>query len=59
MLVPSKIHMPAERWHELEFISDCVWECWFAKAEADRLYGHDPEIFPKDWTEENYVEVIQ
>lgn len=37
MLVPSKIHMPKDRWHRIEAIEDTRWECWFSKAEADRL----------------------
>lgn len=44
MLVPSKIHMPAGRFHRLEFLTDGIWECWFAQAEADRLYGPDAKV---------------
>lgn len=39
MMVPAKIHMPAGRHHRLEIIEDAQWECWFAKAEADRIYA--------------------
>lgn len=44
MRVPSKIHMPAGRWHRLEFLEDTLWECWFAQAEADRIYGTDAQV---------------
>lgn len=47
MLVPSKIHMPAGRFHRIEVIEDALWECWFAKAEADRIYGDAATV---DWT---------
>lgn len=47
MLVPSKIHMPKDRWHRIECLTDTArWECWFAKAEADRMCL-DPETH---WT---------
>jgi hypothetical protein len=40
MLVPSKICVRAERWHQIEALTDgVIWECWFAAAEADRVYG--------------------
>lgn len=45
MLVPSKIPVLANRWHHIEFLEDSVWECWFAKAEADRIYG-DAALVP-------------
>lgn len=44
MLVPSKIHMPAGRHHRIEPLEDSRWECWFAKAEADRIYGDDAQV---------------
>lgn len=44
MLVPCKIHMPAERHHRLEILEDAEWECWFAQAEADRVYGADSKV---------------
>lgn len=47
MLVPSKIHMPKDRWHQIECMTDeASWECWFAQAEDDRLCL-DPET---NWT---------
>lgn len=47
MLVPSKIHMPAGRHHRIEPLVDSVWECWFSKAEADRIYCEDSQV---NWT---------
>lgn len=52
MLVPCKIHMPAGRHHRLEIIEDAVWECWFAQAEADKIYGDDTKI---DWNLEAHA----
>lgn len=46
---PCKIHMPANRHHEIEFLEDSEWECMFAKAEADRIYGESVNF---DWTME-------
>lgn len=46
MQVPAKIEIKAERWHEIEAVTDCVWECWFSKAEADRVYGDATQA---DW----------
>jgi quercetin dioxygenase-like cupin family protein len=40
MLVPAKVLIRADTWHEIEAVTDCVWECWFAAASAAQL---DPE----------------
>jgi hypothetical protein len=37
--VPCKIHIPAEQEHCIEAVTDVDCECWFAQAEADRIYG--------------------
>ena len=39
MLQPGKINVLAGRHHRVEVIEDAFWECWFSKAEADRIYG--------------------
>jgi hypothetical protein len=44
MLRPCKINMPAGRHHRLEILEDTKWECWFAKAEADRIYGDESTV---------------
>lgn len=47
MRVPCKIHMPAERTHRIEAITDVRWECWFSQSEADGIYGDATQV---DWT---------
>lgn len=37
VLVPAKMTIRADTWHEIEALEDSVWECWFARAEADSL----------------------
>lgn len=39
ILVPAKVAIRADTWHEVEALEDSEWECWFAAAEADRVYG--------------------
>jgi cupin superfamily acireductone dioxygenase involved in methionine salvage len=36
MTAPAKVHMPARRRHQITFLTDGVWECWFAEAEAEK-----------------------
>jgi hypothetical protein len=48
VLVPAKLSIRAEYWHEFEVLEDdTYWECWFSKAEADRAYGDANSV---DWT---------
>ena len=38
MLLPCKVHIDRERWHEVEALEDgTLWECWFSRAEAEAL----------------------
>jgi hypothetical protein len=48
VLVPAKLSIRAEYWHEFEVLEDdTYWECWFAAAEADKLVGGRNSV---DWT---------
>lgn len=37
MRVPAKILIRADTWHEIVAITDVSWECWFARADAEKL----------------------
>jgi len=39
LLVPAKVDIRADCWHEIEALEDSVWECWFSAHEAERVYG--------------------
>jgi hypothetical protein len=42
--VPCKLHIVAGRTHRIEAVTDVQWECWFAQAEADRIYGAGNDV---------------
>lgn len=45
LLVPCKIEIRANYWHTFEAVDgDAVGECWFSKAEADRVYGVGADV---------------
>jgi hypothetical protein len=44
LLVPAKIPVLRDRWHSIHFLKPSRWECWFAKAEADRVYGDASKV---------------
>lgn len=37
VLVPAKILVRADTWHQIEALENSVWECWFSRAEADAM----------------------
>ena len=37
MLIPSKILIRADTWHRIVALTDITWECWFSRADADKL----------------------
>jgi len=37
MLVPAKILVRADTWHEITALTPCVWECWFSRDAAEKL----------------------
>ena len=37
LLVPSKILIRADTWHEITALTDAQWECWFSRDAADKL----------------------
>lgn len=39
--VPAKIEIPRHRLHQVIAITDIRWECWFYRAEAERIYGDE------------------
>jgi hypothetical protein len=44
----AKLSIRKDYWHEITALEDKTeWECWFAKAEADRVYGDANAV---DWT---------